>query len=141
VVGAVVGAAAAAFNTAKGIKNITFHVEKSIIVVSETLEQVDIALTWADPCLTQALLVRNRGQDPMPVTAALHTYFTISDVARFHVRGLQGATYTDSLQGGARVVENPSSFVKAKFAMPKAMLSPRHRAFSSRCCRVPNEGP
>jgi hypothetical protein len=41
----------------------------------------------------------------MPFTAALHTYFTISDVARFHVRGLAGCSYTDSLRGRAQEVE------------------------------------
>jgi glucose-6-phosphate 1-epimerase len=41
----------------------------------------------------------------MPFTAALHTYFTISDVTKFHITGLQGITYTDSLQDGKQIVE------------------------------------
>lgn len=41
----------------------------------------------------------------MSFTAALHTYFTVSAIEAVSVEGLGGVTYTDSLQGGSKVVQ------------------------------------
>lgn len=41
----------------------------------------------------------------MAFTAALHTYFAVSSIDAVTVEGLSGVTYTDSLAGGARVVQ------------------------------------
>lgn len=45
------------------------------------------------------------GSGEMAFTAALHTYFTVSAIQHVAVEGLAGVTYTDSLAGGARVVQ------------------------------------
>lgn len=42
----------------------------------------------------------------MAFTAALHTYFAVSAIQHVCVEGLGGVTYTDSLAGGARVVQD-----------------------------------
>jgi glucose-6-phosphate 1-epimerase len=51
--------------------------------------------------LSIALIMRNPGTTPYTVTAALHTYFAVSDVTRVRVLGFDGCPYVDSA-GGAR---------------------------------------
>jgi hypothetical protein len=46
------------------------------------------------------------GSEKMPFTAALHTYFKISAIGNVSVTGLDGITYTDSLQGGQSVQQS-----------------------------------
>lgn len=41
----------------------------------------------------------------MSFTAALHTYFHISSIDKVTVEGLDGVTYTDSLQGGTKITQ------------------------------------
>jgi glucose-6-phosphate 1-epimerase len=41
----------------------------------------------------------------MSFTTALHTYFAVSGIEGVTVEGLSGVTYTDSLAGGAQVVQ------------------------------------
>jgi glucose-6-phosphate 1-epimerase len=41
----------------------------------------------------------------MSFTTALHTYFAVSGIEGVTVEGLTGVTYTDSLAGGAKVVQ------------------------------------
>lgn len=41
----------------------------------------------------------------MAFTAALHTYFAVSDIDRVRVEGLDGARFTDSLQGGKELTQ------------------------------------
>ncbi len=47
--------------------------------------------------LTVELVVFNPGQDTMTFTGALHSYFTISDVARIAIHGLEQCVYLDAL--------------------------------------------
>lgn len=42
----------------------------------------------------------------MAFTAALHTYFAVSAIESVTVDGLSGVTYSDSLQGGVKVVQD-----------------------------------
>jgi glucose-6-phosphate 1-epimerase len=51
------------------------------------------------------LAVTNRGSAPMPCEMALHTYFTVGDVRRASVEGLDGASYLDRLDDSARKVQ------------------------------------
>lgn len=46
------------------------------------------------------------GSEEMSFTAALHTYFKISAIGNVAVSGLDGVTYTDSLQGGQRMQQS-----------------------------------
>jgi D-hexose-6-phosphate mutarotase len=41
----------------------------------------------------------------MSFTCALHTYFAVPSISEVQVLGLEGTTYTDSLAGGAEVVQ------------------------------------
>ncbi|EFJ44634.1 hypothetical protein VOLCADRAFT_106296 [Volvox carteri f. nagariensis] len=49
-----------------------------------------------DDHLEQHLSVINKGLTYNPFTAALHTYFAVSDISNVKVEGLQGLTYEDS---------------------------------------------
>ncbi len=50
--------------------------------------------------LTVTLTVSNRGNAPFRFQTALHTYFSIQDIRRVKILGLQGLDFTDSLKGG-----------------------------------------
>lgn len=50
--------------------------------------------------LAMSLSVRNEDRTPFEFTAALHTYLLVDDVRETTIRGLQGATYRDSADGG-----------------------------------------
>ena len=49
--------------------------------------------------LNMALISRNRGDRPFDITQALHTYFTVGDIAQTSVVGLDGTTYIDKVDG------------------------------------------
>jgi len=44
----------------------------------------------------------NTGDTEFVITQALHTYFTVGDIDRVRVRGLEGKYYLDKVDGGAR---------------------------------------
>jgi glucose-6-phosphate 1-epimerase len=56
--------------------------------------QLDLAL--GRTCAV-ALTVRNTGPGPLTYEEALHHYFTVGDVRRVEVRGLEGAPYLDTV--------------------------------------------
>lgn len=56
--------------------------------------------------LRQDVTVKNTGKEAFEFTAALHTYFTVPDVAALSVEGLGGTTYSDSLDGGKEVAQS-----------------------------------
>lgn len=47
--------------------------------------------------LDVALVMRNTGRSPWTISAALHSYFAVSDVTRVRVLGLEGATVVDTV--------------------------------------------
>lgn len=49
------------------------------------------------------LLLPLAGSSDLEFTAALHTYYKISDISKVRVEGLDGVTYSDSLQGGQKI--------------------------------------
>lgn len=49
------------------------------------------------------LLVRNTGEAPLSFSGALHSYFTVGDVAQIAVGGLDGAEYLDQTDAMRRV--------------------------------------
>jgi glucose-6-phosphate 1-epimerase len=55
--------------------------------------------------LELSLATENCGLVPMHVTAALHTYFRVTDIARARVEGLENRIFIDKLSAGARKVE------------------------------------
>ncbi|KAF5839237.1 galactose mutarotase-like protein [Dunaliella salina] len=48
--------------------------------------------------ITQELKVSNTGSNPLPFTAALHTYYRVADISQARVEGLKGVSYRDNLQ-------------------------------------------
>jgi len=59
--------------------------------------RLDVALE--DTCLTVSLVVRNTGDRACEFTAALHSYFTLDDIAEARVHGLQGRSCLDATDG------------------------------------------
>lgn len=51
--------------------------------------------------LSIRLTTTNTGDAPFPLTQALHTYFTVSDISNVTIAGLEGARYLDKLKGNA----------------------------------------
>ena len=63
--------------------------------------EVRYAVTLSADGLDTELEVINTGDAELAFHAALHTYFSVSDVAGCTVTGLDGLTYEDNTQGGA----------------------------------------
>ncbi len=55
--------------------------------------------------LRVALTTRNTGTVGVPLSQALHTYFTVSDIAAVQVLGLAGCEYIDKVDGGLRKLQ------------------------------------
>lgn len=68
--------------------------------------ELKVKVQLGDNSLQQELAVTNTGDKEMAFTAALHTYFAVSAIESVTVEGLSGVTYTDSLQGGVKVVQD-----------------------------------
>lgn len=49
--------------------------------------------------------VENRGDKAWPFEFSLHTYLAVGDVSRVEIRGLEGTSYRDHLQGGAQFTQ------------------------------------
>lgn len=49
--------------------------------------------------LELTLSLRNTGREPREIEAALHTYLAVGDVTAVEVTGLEGATYSDGVEG------------------------------------------
>ncbi len=68
----------------------------------ELVARLDIALSYE---LRVSLTTRNDGAMTLPISAALHTYLAVEDIAGVSVSGLHGATYIDTLDGWARKIQ------------------------------------
>ncbi|HEV2129870.1 MAG TPA: D-hexose-6-phosphate mutarotase, partial [Longimicrobiaceae bacterium] len=66
------------------------------------LAEVSVLLTDS---LEVELAVTNTGNSPFSFTAALHTYFRVSNVRETTVEGLRGIRYRDKVQGGVEVLD------------------------------------
>ncbi|MGE0310827.1 MAG: D-hexose-6-phosphate mutarotase [Lautropia sp.] len=58
--------------------------------------------------LTLALCVHNTGDEPFDFSAALHTYFSVSDIASVRVTGLEGLAFDDKVAGRRDVERSPA---------------------------------
>lgn len=56
--------------------------------------------------LRLALTTHNGAATPVEVSQALHTYFAVGDIAQTTVRGLDGTTYLDKVDGGKEKVQS-----------------------------------
>ena len=66
----------------------------------------DVALTLSirlDTQLHISLTSHNRSGIPVSISQALHSYFAVSDVRKVEVKGVDGLTYIDTLEGWNRV--------------------------------------
>jgi glucose-6-phosphate 1-epimerase len=62
--------------------------------------------------LKAELIVRNPGSAAYTYTGALHSYFTVSDIAAISIHGLDGCTYVDQIDEGRRKLQHgPIRFV------------------------------
>jgi D-hexose-6-phosphate mutarotase len=52
--------------------------------------------------LSVELLIRNPGPAPFTCTGALHSYFSVSDIAHVTIQGLEGCAYLDKVAGNQR---------------------------------------
>lgn len=59
------------------------------------------------PALTVELVAANPGPGPAVVGGALHSYFTVGDVTRASIIGLEGAAYLDQLTGQTHTQPGP----------------------------------
>lgn len=64
-----------------------------------------IKVTLAE-ALQVALSARNTGESPVTCTAALHSYFAVSDINSVQITGLEGVQFRDQLDGDRIKVEN-----------------------------------
>jgi glucose-6-phosphate 1-epimerase len=60
--------------------------------------------------LTTSLQVLNEGESPFSFTTALHTYFSVADVVRYGIEGLEGCEYIDRLASSKHDIENAKQF-------------------------------
>ena len=60
----------------------------------------------ASSSLQLTLTTRNVGQQPVSITEALHTYFSVSDVGGIGIHGLDGCRFRDNTDGGAEKLQH-----------------------------------
>ena len=64
--------------------------------------------------LRLALTSCNRGQQPIELSQALHTYFAVGDIAKTSVHGLEGKSYIDKVDGSKQKVQSGAVTVSAE---------------------------
>lgn len=67
--------------------------------------QLDASFTLSQKTVDVSLVTTNTGNTSITFSQALHTYFPTSDITKTVVKGLDGATYTDTLQNWAEVTQ------------------------------------
>ena len=58
------------------------------------------------PSMTVELVARNVGREPMTCSGALHTYFSIGDIAQIAIEGLDTALYLDKVDNFERKIQS-----------------------------------
>jgi len=64
--------------------------------------------------VTLNLTTENRGNNPIELTQALHTYFAVGDIERTSVTGLEGVPYADKTDGGREKNQESSICIEAE---------------------------
>lgn len=89
--------------------------ELQLTETAETLElwphqfALGLRLMLDEDALTLQTQVTNTGSQLFDFQLALHTYFSVEDIHRVSVHGLEGIVFIDSLKDGARETESRSS--------------------------------
>jgi D-hexose-6-phosphate mutarotase len=60
------------------------------------------------------LIARNPGDAPFIVGGALHSYFQVGDLTRVAIRGLEGCSYIDKVDGGQQKVQEGPITISAE---------------------------
>ncbi len=72
----------------------------------------DLSLTiMVGATLRLALSTHNTGTTPFEITQALHSYFSVGDIAQARVQGLDGCAYTDKATGAGGAVKRQTGDV------------------------------
>ncbi len=78
--------------------------EETQAIWPESFELVIEIVVGAE--LTVTLMTENTGDRAFSITQAFHAYFTIGDVNKVRVLGLEGASYLDKVDGGAQKTQD-----------------------------------
>lgn len=91
--------------------------EAGVVKLTLELEQSDATrVQWPHASSVQSVIsvgrelgfelsTRNLGSEAFVLGEALHTYFAVSDIRQTPIGGLEGCTYLDKVDGGARKVQ------------------------------------
>ena len=92
---------------ANGVISVRLSLDCSALPVPHVPQDLNLAYELhLGRDLSMALTVTNRGGVPSTFEEALHTYFSVGDVRRVTVAGLDGATYVDKVDGGTRKTQS-----------------------------------
>jgi glucose-6-phosphate 1-epimerase len=64
--------------------------------------------------LTLKLTTQNRGETPLELTQALHTYLAVGDITHTRITGLEGYPYSDKTDNGCEKKEEEAIFINAE---------------------------
>lgn len=72
--------------------------------------------------LQLALVTRNTGDAPFTITQALHTYFSVGDIAATSVTGLEGTQYIDKAAGAGGAIKQQDGAVSIAAEVDRVYL-------------------
>jgi glucose-6-phosphate 1-epimerase len=72
--------------------------------------------------LQLALVTRNTGDAPFTITQALHTYFSVGDIAATRVTGLEGTQYIDKAAGAGGAIKQQDGAVSIAAEVDRVYL-------------------
>jgi len=87
------------------------ELDEGTTLVTLTLEDTQIEQPWfpyafkatltisVGQNLSVSLTTENRGDEAFEITEALHTYFTVGEIGKISIEGLENVTYADNLEG------------------------------------------
>lgn len=91
-----------------GATRISFELHKTPAVRAQWPHMCHLrCMVTVGATLTVALITENRGEAPLIISEALHTYLSVGDVDRVRVLGLEDCPYFDKADGSSRVQQGP----------------------------------
>jgi len=82
-----------------GVTHIRLQLKPNTDTLSQWAYLFDVTLDITiSQALSIALTVTNRDTKPFEISTALHTYFSVSDIADISIKGLEGRVYYDALE-------------------------------------------
>ena len=74
--------------------------------------KLELKVAASNHVMNISLITHNLDQTSMPITQALHTYFTVGDIHSIVIEGLQGKTYIDKTRHGQEFVQQGDLILK-----------------------------